>query len=92
MTYSDIIEWIEDEYDFEPDEDPEKAFNTISNDWEDVPNRDTLENTLGSEGKDFIIKRIKALIPQTVKPKKESEFVLNDTLQGIVNFFKRLFR
>ena len=90
MTYSDIVEWIEDEYDFEEGEDAEEAFNTISKEWKEEPNRDTLENTLGSEGKEFIIKKIQELIPKA--PKKESEFVLNDTLQGIVNFFKRLFR
>ncbi len=87
MTYGDIIEWIEENYEFEENEDAKKAFETISNDWKEE-NRDTLQNTLGSEQVDPFIARIQELIPK----KKESEFVLNDTLQGIVNFFKRLFR
>ena len=88
MTYGDIIEWIEENYEFEEGEDAKEAFETISNDWKEE-NRNTLKNTLGDASESFI-ERIQELIPQ--KEKKESEFVLNDTLQGIVNFFKGLFR
>ena len=117
MTYGDIIEWIEENYEFEAGEDAREAFETISNDWK-VENRDTLSNTLGDASEQFI-KRIEALIPKTdealtefgqiirgvesvVLPQgfteviteviEETGFELNDTLQGIVNFFKRLFR
>ena len=88
MTYGDIIEWIEENYEFEAGEDANEAFETISNDWKQE-NRDTLKNTLGVETENFI-DRIRDLIPEVSK--KEPEFVLNDTLQGIVNFFKGLFR
>ena len=118
MTYGDIIEWIEENYEFEPGEDAREAFETISNDWR-VENRDTLSNTLGADQVKPFIERIQKLIPErdgtltefgqiirgaesVVLPQgftqviteaiEGSEFVLNDTLQGIVNFFKRLFR
>ncbi len=63
MTYGDIIEWIEENYDFEPDEDAREAFNEISRDWAS-DNRDTLANTLGEEAEPFVA-RIQDLISQT---------------------------
>ena len=118
MTYDDIIEWIEENYEFETNENAKEAFETISNDWR-IENRDTLSNTLGADQVKPFIRRIERLIPQrdetltefgqiirgaesVVLPQgfteviteviEETGFELNDTLQGIVNFFKRLFR
>ncbi len=53
MTYGDIIEWIEENYDFEPNENARDAFNQISDEWAS-DNRDTLANTLGQEAESFI--------------------------------------
>ena len=78
MTYGDIIEWIEENYDFEPNEDAREAFNTISDDWK-ADNRDTLANTLGDE-KEAFIGRIQNLISQTTKEIPELEQTV-DTLE-----------
>ncbi len=108
MTYGDIIEWIEENYDFESDEDPRAAFNTISEDWE-ADNRDTLANTLGKEAEPFI-GRIQNLISQTDQASEEHiqrvdaiERGINELserigaqseniLTRVFNFFKGLFR
>ncbi len=106
MTYGDIIEWIEENYDFDPDEDARDAFNTISKDWQS-DNRDTLANTLGEEAEPFI-GRIQSLISESDEaPEELVERVdviergineLSETLgvQSILtrigNFFRRLFR
>ena len=71
MTYGDIIEWIEENYDFEPNEDARAAFNTISEDWKE-DQRDTLANTLGDEAEPFI-GRIQDLISQTTEEMPELE-------------------
>ena len=108
MTYGDIIEWIKENYDFEPDEDARDAFNTISKDWQ-ADNRDTLANTLGEEAEPFI-GRIQAIISETDEAPPElveraealergidelSERIgaqSENILTRVVNFFKGLFR
>ena len=71
MTYGDIIEWIEENYDFEPNESARDAFDTISEDWK-ADNRDTLANTLGDEKESFI-RRIQDIIPETAEESTELE-------------------
>ena len=71
MTYGDIIEWIEENYDFEPNESARDAFDTISEDWK-ADNRDTLANTLGDESESFI-GRIQNLISETTEESPELE-------------------
>ena len=61
MTYDEIFEWIQSEYDFEPGESATDAFNTISDDWR-RDNTDSLAELIGSE-RDDIIERIRGLIP-----------------------------
>ena len=106
MTYGDIIEWIEENYDFDPDEDARDAFNTISKDWQS-DNRDTLANTLGEEAEPFI-GRIQSLISQTDEADPElvqrvdaiergiddlsKTLGVESIITRIGNFFKRLFR
>ncbi len=106
MTYGDIIEWIEENYDFEPDEDARAAFESISNDWAS-DNRDTLANTLGEEAEPFI-GRIQNLIsgtdeadPELVERVDVIERGINELsksigaeglLTRIGNFFRGLFR
>ena len=73
MTYGDIIEYIEQKWDFEPNEDPEEAFKTISDEWYD-DQRDTLENTIG-DGKADVLKGIRELISRSeLEPKAEEDF------------------
>ena len=73
MTYGDIIEWIEQNYDFEPDEDVREAFNTISRDWKE-DNRDTLANVLGDQKGD-VIEGIRELISGSeLEPETEEDF------------------
>ncbi len=65
----DIIEWIEENYDFEPNENARDAFNTISKDWES-DNRDTLVNTLGEKTKP-VIDGIQDIISKSDEAPKE---------------------
>ncbi len=106
MTYGDIIEWIEENYDFETNEDPRAAFEQISNDWTS-DNRDTLANTLGEQAEPFI-GRIQDLISQTDEAPPElvqrvdaiergiddlsKTLGVESIITRIGNFFKRLFR
>ena len=85
MTYGDIIEWIEENYDFEPDEDARAAFNSISEDWK-ADNRDTLANTLGQEAEPFI-RRIQDLISETDEEDKELVQRVDALERGIDSLF-----
>ncbi len=85
MTYGDIIEWIEENYDFERDEDAREAFNTISEDWK-ADNRDTLANTLGDETEPFI-RRIQNLISETEPESLELEQRVDTLERGINELF-----
>ncbi len=91
MTYGDIIEWIEQEYDFERGEDVQEAFNTISEEWEGF-NRDTLANTLG-DNKGDVLEGIRQLIagsdaePETDKDVTDLEQRADTIESGIRELF-----
>ena len=106
MTYNDIIEFIMERWEFEPNEDAREAFNTISDDWK-ADNRDTLANTLGDE-KEAFIGRIQNLISQTDEADPElveradaiergieqlsKSIGAESIITRISNFFRGLFR
>ncbi len=85
MTYGDIIEWIEENYDFEPNEDARAAFNQISEDWKE-DNRDTLANTLGDESEPFI-ERIRDLISEAPEDFTDLEQRVDTIEQGLGDIF-----
>ena len=94
MTYGDIIEWIEQNYNFEPDEDVTAAFNTISEDWKS-DNRNTLEATLGDEKGD-VLEGIRNLIsradvePEDEEVSEELQQRVEDIERGIDEVSKRI--